>query len=128
MTRALRAWAINWRGKTRSVTYSTDRENKVSKRYVCYMKKAQEMNSFSLFYSSNVFKHHVKFWKALLKGLQCITNLFHLVTEKVISRAVHVRKQTQYQCALRSLTKNYRPWKMVHSCMLSLNSNMFPPI
>ena len=34
MAQALRAWAINQREKTRSVTYSTDRENEVSKRYV----------------------------------------------------------------------------------------------
>ena len=34
MARALRAWAISEREKTRSVTYITDRENEVSKRYV----------------------------------------------------------------------------------------------
>ena len=34
MARALRAWAIREREKTRSVTYGTDRENEVSKRYV----------------------------------------------------------------------------------------------
>ena len=31
----LRAWAINQRGKTRSVTYSTDRKNEISKRQRC---------------------------------------------------------------------------------------------
>ena len=34
MARALRAWAINPTEKTRSVTYSTDLENEVSKRYI----------------------------------------------------------------------------------------------
>ena len=34
MAQALRAWAINQREKTRSVTYSTDRENSVSKIFI----------------------------------------------------------------------------------------------
>ena len=35
MARALRAWAINQRGKKQgSVTYSTDRENEVSKIFI----------------------------------------------------------------------------------------------
>ena len=34
MARALRAWAINQREKTRSVTYSKDRENEVSKIFI----------------------------------------------------------------------------------------------
>ena len=34
MACALRAWAINQRDRTRSVTYSTDRENEVSKIFI----------------------------------------------------------------------------------------------
>ena len=72
MARALRGWAISEREKTRSVTYSTDRENEVSKRYLLHTCTYVDL------FSAKFDDHSVKFVK-----LSFVHKILVLLTELV---------------------------------------------